>query len=129
MQLHEHDNHPDFKCVLEARIREDLADTLRIVDGQGTDVTAEAPQEVLVNLQTDYFALIYATEFIALTLNECCYALWDLISGAVVYSSFNLWRPGEWYLTPESIDLAKKHMTGVSERTEERVLPATEKPT
>lgn len=44
-------------------------------------------------------ALIYTDDFIALTISECCYALWALSDGE---GQGSLWKRGEWRLTDDA---------------------------
>lgn len=49
--------------------------------------------------------LIYTDKFVAITLYECCYAMWDVSSGGNI-SGGELWKCGDrWKLTQSAIDM------------------------
>lgn len=52
-------------------------------------------------------ALIYTDGFVALTLYECCYALWAVLNGRLIGGK--LWSPKEWRLTEASRKKIEEH--------------------
>jgi hypothetical protein len=86
---HEHGDHPDYKFPVTC----EFIGNKEEYDGR----TSEC------------HALIYADESIALTLYECCYAMWYLYTGKVAGGS--LWKKDEWNLTSESIKKIRESVT------------------
>lgn len=84
---HEHADHPDYKFPVEI------------------EYTGEKPDlpEWDHSYCNETHALIYSDGFIAITLYECCYAMWNLSSHSWMGGQ-NTWYNEHWKLTVESID-------------------------
>lgn len=81
MLEHEHAAHPDYKFPVECK-------RLRPYD-DGYDNEQE-------------HALLYSNEDVAVTIYECCFAMWNLNDGFVVGG--HLWEPKSMRLTEKSLD-------------------------
>jgi hypothetical protein len=103
---HEHDDHPHFACILEARLRE--GEPHDRVKGDAPVPDADLTEDN--RRETEYHALIYTDGFIALTIFECCYALWSVATGEVEGGS--LWRRRQHVLTPASLQVLRRHAEG-----------------
>lgn len=78
------------------------------IDGDGNKKPM-TPAEV-DDFANQTHALIYTDGSIAVTMYECCYAMWYLKSGELAGGS--LWEKGEWKLSEESRIAAGKWRTG-----------------
>jgi hypothetical protein len=59
-------------------------------------------------------ALIYTDGCVALTLYECCYALWHLRDGRIMSSSkTSLWKEEDWKLTQGTLEKLRTLPIGV----------------
>lgn len=97
----EHGDHQDYKFPVDIEwIGEGDADC--IIDHEGNVVDQDNSH---FNHQTH--ALIYTDGFVALTIYECCYAVWSARRGDLIGGS--LWNKKEWQLTKESIEKIRKH--------------------
>lgn len=76
---HPHADHPTYRFP---------------VDVEWTGVFSESDE-----CHTETHALIYTDDFIALTIYECCYAVWSLADG---HGQGALWKRREWRLTQEA---------------------------
>ena len=99
MYEHEHGDHPDYKfpVVVEYVGRLD-GDITRY---HGTFKRIPTDQEMRDSMRETH-ALIYDDGFVAVTLYECCYALWSLREGKCLGG--NLWKGGEWKLSSDSLN-------------------------
>ena len=105
-RIHEHSNHPDFKFVIKA-ISYDESDK-SINDCYNPEDGANF----------EYHALIYTDGSIAVSLYECCYAVWNLyahrrgdktyVAGTVRVGS--LWSDMAWHLNAQSLENIKKYL-------------------
>jgi len=95
--MSEHDDHIDFICSINADRIEGYAGDW--VDGNGVHVPMTQDECDWFNHQEH--ALIYTDGYVAVTLFECCYAMWHLKDGLVAGGS--LWKRGEWKLTEKSL--------------------------
>jgi hypothetical protein len=86
MLEHAHGDHPDYKFPVAAEF-----------------VPRESDLESWERRETH--ALIYTDGHIAVTLYECCYALWRG-DGACIGGS--MWKKGEWRLTDETMTKIKE---------------------
>lgn len=84
MLEHPHGDHPDYKFPVTVEYALQPPVLPEWDDSYG-------PQD---------HALIYRDSAVALTLYECCYALWSIHTGLVLCG--NLWVRKEWRLTDES---------------------------
>lgn len=75
-----HADHPTFKFLV-------------VVEWVG-------PEPIEDYARQEYHALIYTDGTVALTLHECCYAVWSLADGN---GQGSVWKRGEWRLSPDSI--------------------------
>jgi len=111
MLEHEHADHPTYKFPVEVRFyktaQERFDEGEAWVDGEGNE--SPMPLEILESTGVETHALIYTDGSIALTLYECCYALWSLRDGSLVGGS--LWEKGQWSLTEESLQKVKNLKT------------------
>lgn len=98
MLEHEHGDHPTYICPVE-------------VEYTGTANYGISPNDNLNYTHDETHALIYTDGKIALTLYECCYAMWYLRNGDFAGAPRgSLWKQGEWKLSSESIEKIKKLM-------------------
>lgn len=114
MLEHEHADHPDYKFPIVARfhksVEQQMEEGAAWQDGEGNVIPMTREDVDSISEQTH--ALIYADRSIALTLYECCYAMWSLRDGKVLCGT-HLWkREGEWILTPESLEKIRKLKDG-----------------
>ena len=102
---HEHADHPFYKFPVQVRFHKtpqemfDAGDSFW-VDGKGRS-TPKTLEDIVLDCFEDH-ALLYAGKTVALTVYECCYALFSLQDGRVLRGS--LWTEGHWYLTPEALE-------------------------
>lgn len=94
MLEHEHGDHPDYKfpVTIEYCGPEENKPCWTF-DG---DKTTPAPE-----LQEETHALIYCDGSVAITMYECCYAMWYLHRNE--FGGGSLWNKGAWRLTEESL--------------------------
>lgn len=111
MPKYPHEDHPDFKCMLVAKMRDGLPD-YRYFDMNGNDVTNTIPEEQIKANRFEHHALIYTDGSIAITLHEYCYAMWYAIDGHVLEGC--LWKKDEWILTDESLEKLKNYVSKTS---------------
>ncbi len=102
---HEHADHPTYKFPVEVRFYKTPEELLEEgesfwSDGEGNKIPMTLGELEVHGSETH--ALIYTDGCIALTLYECCYAIFSLSDGKVVRGS--LWERGEWVLTEESLN-------------------------
>lgn len=81
---HEHSNHRDFKFAVDVHYC-----------GQPVDESQE-------QFSYEQHALLYTDGYVAVTMFECCYAMWSLQSGKLVGGI--LWQKDEWCLSKDSCD-------------------------
>lgn len=97
MYEHEHGDHPDYKFPVRVNYvgKLDTDEVEEIESTFGRPVTEEEARK----FRGEVHALIYTDGSIALTMYECCYALWYLRKGTIGGGS--MWKTGEWVLNPE----------------------------
>jgi hypothetical protein len=118
---HEHGDHLDYKFPVKAvfyKTPEELvAEGVSWVDGNG-DKTPMTVEDAAYDCYQTH-ALIYTDGTIALTLYECCYAMWELRTGKVLYGSS--WEKGEWKLTDESLAKIKELVEQIAKERAEKL--------
>lgn len=90
MLEHEHGDHPDYKFPVTAKYV-----------GPPPPPLEERDPNTCYEERLEMHALLYTDGCIALTMYECCYAMWSLKEGFVM-SGF-LWGKKEWQFTPEAL--------------------------
>ncbi len=100
MWEHEHGDHPDYKFPVDVEHVNPSREMYFISGPDLTRVPMSKEQADAHNKETH--ALIYSNRSVALTLYECCHALWNLKRGEVMHSSLH--KPKEWKLTDESLE-------------------------
>lgn len=99
MMEHPDADHPTYKFPVEAEYIGEIDNDLR------SDYTlfnqVVGTDEDVRQSQTESHALIYNDRSIAITIYECCYAMWYLRGGKLGGGS--LWDKGKWRLTEQSI--------------------------
>lgn len=91
MMEHEHADHPSYKFPVE-------------VAYCGPEPPADLDEiSKACDFGSQSHALIFSDGAIALTLYECCYAMWRLSDGSFMGAASVLWKKGEWKLTPEAL--------------------------
>jgi hypothetical protein len=125
----EHATHRHYKFPVEARFHltpQELFDEGESfwVDGNG-DKTKMSVEDLEYDCVQTH-ALIYKDGGVAVTLYECCYAMWHLYDGKVAGGS--LWEKGHWVLTPESRAKIKEYTVtdNIVKRVVNRVRAAQE---
>lgn len=94
---HEHAEHPDYKFpVMIDYVGDDPVD--QWIDGDG-NVFPMSPEEAEA-MKHQSHALIYADGCVAITLYECCYAMWYLRKGE--FGGGSLWSK-DWKMSEESM--------------------------
>ncbi len=106
MLEHEHGDHPDYKFPV------DVDFVGEVLDGHVSDyeaITGKLPDSAddVRKSMGETHALIYSDGYIAVTIYECCYAMWNLNNGHIKYGS--LWKTGEWRMAQASIDEIREH--------------------
>jgi hypothetical protein len=100
MMEHEHADHPDYKFPVDV----EYVGNLKGTGDPGEDLALYGrvlnDQEVR-EMMGQTHALIYTDGSIALTIYECCYAMWYLRDGE--FAGGSLWKKGEWKLSCETI--------------------------
>lgn len=105
-RIHEHSNHPDFKFVVKV-ISYDESDK-SIVEGYD-------PEE---GANVEWHALLYVNPVVAVTVYECCFAVWFLQThrvGRKTYiagttSGSSLWSDMAWHLSIESLENIDRYL-------------------
>lgn len=101
MLEHEHGDHPDYKFPVEVEyvgpIVESDAEDYRICVG-----SPHTSEDELRRFRDQTHALIYTDGFVAVTLYECCYAMWWVIKNGESLGG-NMWERREWKLTEKSV--------------------------
>ena len=94
-------NHPDFMGVVHVKYCGPIKHEDRIwYIGDGT--TEPMNESDVANVENEVHALIYTDGTIAVTLYECCYAVFYLKTGKVMFG--NLWEKNEWELSKDSLN-------------------------
>ncbi len=101
MWEHEHGDHPDYKFPVEIDFvgsvtPDDVADYEMICGEKAPD------EDAIRRSKGETHALIYSDYSVAITMYECCYAMWSLRNGNVMGRS--LWDKGVWRLSPTSVE-------------------------
>lgn len=99
MWEHEHGDHPDYKFPVDVHYVGPLTDDLR-ADAEMMSGRSCTDEEVL-RMNDETHALIYTDGNIALTMYECCYAIFSLASGMIV-SGPSWLKKGYWTLSSDS---------------------------
>lgn len=105
MWEHEHGDHPDYKFPVDVHYVGPIDDSDRELwtSFMGRAVT----DEEILQMESETHALIYCDASIALTLYECCYAVFNLHTGMV--NSGPMWlRKKQWCLAGHSIEEIKR---------------------
>ncbi len=106
MYEHEHGDHPDYKFPVDVLyvgpIDDD--DRKRWTEFMGRPLTDE---EVL-RMEDETHALIYTDGFIAVTMYECCYAIFNLGTGMISCGPSWL-RKKEWTLSAYSLTQIREY--------------------
>lgn len=97
MYEHEHGDHPDYKFPVTIEYIGKDPDHGCCVDGAGNKIPAS---EIGYDTNTETHALIYCDGSVAITMYECCYAMWHIRDNELAGGS--LWKKGEWRFTEES---------------------------
>jgi hypothetical protein len=101
MLEHGHGDHPDYKFPVEIEYigtqRPDLDEQYAIMGR-----LMSASEMKAYNKETH--ALIYADGYVAVTMNECCYAMWHVRDGECCGGDDRIWTKKTYKLTQESID-------------------------
>ena len=94
MWEHEHADHPGYMFPVEVRFVGELPDEWRQyhVAMHGRELTDEEFRDS----EGQTHALVFLDGCVALTMYECCYALWRLDDGSLLHGS--LWRADRWRL-------------------------------
>lgn len=105
MLEHEHADHPFYKFPVRAvfyKTPQEMLDSGESfwVDGNGLTIP-KTVEELEYDCVQDH-ALLYTDGSVALTMYECCYALFSLRDGRLMCGS--LWEKGHWHLSPESLE-------------------------
>lgn len=99
MYEHEHGDHPDYKFPVHVSfigvIDEDDRHDMTLMAGR-----PPVDDEEVRKFRGESHALIYTDGSIALTIYECCYAIWGVREGKLLGG--NLWKKGEWSLSEDS---------------------------
>lgn len=95
----EHGDHPDYKFPV-------VADYIGERDDKFIWVGSEGERKPMTDEEFNGFshethALIYCDGSIAVTIYECCYAMWLMRDGSLAGGS--LWKPKEWKLSDKSL--------------------------
>lgn len=94
MLEHEHADHPNYKFpVMVDYVGNDPESFARMLGPNGEEYLDNTNAE---NMRHECHALIYTDGIIAVTLYECCYAMWTVKDGKLVGG--HLWEKGEWLL-------------------------------
>ena len=101
MLEHEHGDHPDYKFPVKIDYIGPLTDDHRSDAHRVYGCAPHASDEVVRDCMRETHALIYTDGSIALTMHECCYAIFGLRSGLL--DSGSLWKKKEWRLSEDSI--------------------------
>jgi hypothetical protein len=107
MWEHEHGDHPDYKFPVEVEYCGTDENEFTWAEPDGSKRPMSASERQMFSHQVH--ALIYTDGHVALTIYECCYAMWYLRDNEVGGGS--LWKKGEWRLTAASLDKVKELKT------------------
>jgi hypothetical protein len=105
MMEHDAARHPDYKFPVGADYigKEDIG---LMTDSEGKSYSDAHLAEVL---SYEEHALLYCDGYIAVTIYECCYAMWNVADGSVQGGS--LWDKGNWKLTDESLEKIRERFS------------------
>ena len=82
MLEHEHGDHPNYQFPVDVEWIGPMDDApFTWTDGEGK--TESVTPAEFKNMAHETHALIYTDGVVAITLNECCYAMWHLTDGSV----------------------------------------------
>lgn len=109
MLEHESADHPDYKFPVTAvfyQTPQEMFDK-----GESFWVDGNSDKVPMTIKDLEYYhkqehALIYTDGSVAITLYECCYAMWYLRDGK--FGGGSLWDIGQWTLEPESVEKIKE---------------------
>lgn len=109
MYEHEHGGHPDYKFPVKIEFQGEVTDDYRkdfeMMRGRPAKDDAEVRD---MNGQTH--ALIYTDGSVAITMYECCYAMWYVRDGE--FGGGSLWEKKQWRLSVESLEKVKTLAAG-----------------
>lgn len=103
MYEHEHGDHPDYKYPVTVMYKGDITDDMR--HDYNLFTRKEGSDDEIRSFSSETHALIYKDNAIAITLYECCYAMWYLKDGSLGGGS--LWGIDNWQL-----DLSNPRLLG-----------------
>lgn len=105
MWEHEHGDHPDYKFPVEVEyvgvLDKAAYDDYNVICGEET-----TDETKVRNLMGETHALIYTDRSIAVTMYECCYAMWHVRDGKLKGGS--LWMSDAWKLSDASLEMIKR---------------------
>ena len=94
----EHGDHPDYQFPVDVEYCGPEEDKPHWVGEGGVRVPpSEEDDEMLLH---ETHALLYSDGYIAVTLYECVYAMWEVDGGKILAG--RMWKPSHWRLTEES---------------------------
>lgn len=102
---HEHGDHCDY--MFPVHVEYVGPNPEKVFGLMGPDGPVEVTPEWIEAQRHETHALIYTDGNIAVTMSECCYAMWNLHSGLCA-GSCSLWKKDEWKMSAESIQKAKE---------------------
>jgi len=100
---HEHGDHPDYKFPVGTVYCGPKEDEPHFVDSEGKRCSDE---EMNQSLLFEEHALIYCDGCVAVTMYECCYAMWYVSTG--LNAGGSLWKPGYWRLSDLALSEIRK---------------------
>lgn len=105
----EHGDHPDYKFPVMVEYiapltENDYAD-YRIHTHNEEPVTEE---QVRASVREQH-ALIYTDGCIAVTMYECCYAMWHVSSAGLLLGEDTLHKKKQWQLSKDSLEAVRKY--------------------
>lgn len=102
MWEHPHADHPDYMFPVEVTYVGSKPDEeFGFTDAEGNAV--DPGEGIVESMKTQTHALVYCDGNVALTLYECCYALWHVSRDGKLLHDSTLWKRGDWRLTEASV--------------------------
>ena len=106
MYEHEHGDHLTYMFPVEVEfvgaITDDHAKEAKSMFAH--DMTDEQIRKSL----RESHALIYTDGNVAITMHECCYAMWHVCRSGELLGDFMLWKKGDYRLSEESVEKIKE---------------------
>jgi len=101
MYEHEHGDHPDYVFPVKVEyVGDDAEEQFSCIGADGEK--ADMGPGWIESQRIETHALIYTDGTIAVTMYECCYAMWSVDrSGELIGGS--MWKQKDWKLTDDSI--------------------------